>query len=258
MSKKYVPTFLKDQQGSAAAPNTSNGSFWPGQKNNSTNHFAALSEDFPMNKKEKPIVNTSLPAREAPKLAPATLASLTSNGASAGAGGAKKSFASKFAEQARAAEDPNYVPPPKPVDVNSFDDFPALGAPKKPTNVVAVPKPVVQAKPVGVYADMAKSWAKQKEEAEEKAKKKAERDARRKAEQEQLRRIMPSIRLHRREEEYNSEDEEDRHYDESSLGDSDSYEMPDEDQEPSEEEDENEDEFNNDIGYDGRRRGDLY
>jgi hypothetical protein len=33
--------------------------------------------------------------------------------------------------------------------------------------------------------------------------------------------------------------------------------MPEEDQEPSEDE-ENEEEFNNDIGYDGRRRGDLY
>jgi hypothetical protein len=255
MSKKYVPTFLKDQQGSAA-PANSNGAFWPGQKT-TTNQFAALSDDFTINKKEKPIVNTSLPAREAPKLAPATLASLTSTGASAAAPGAKKSFASKFAEQAKAASDPNYKPPEKPVDFTSTDDFPALGAPKNPTNVVAVPKPAVQAKPAGVYADMAKGWAKQKEEAEEKARKKAERDARRAAEKEQLRRVMPSIRLHRREEEYYSEDDEGRPYDESSLGDSDSYEMPEEDQEPSEDE-ENEEEFNNDIGYDGRRRGDLY
>ncbi len=252
MSKKYVPTFLKDQQ---TAPATSNGSFWPGQNTNNTNKFAALSEDFTMNKKEKPIVNTSLPAREAPRLAPATLASLTSAGAAAGS--SKKSFASKFAEQARAAEDPNYKPPPKPVDFTSTDDFPTLGAPKKPGNVVVAPKPVVEAKPAGAYADMAKSWAKQKEEAEEKARQKAARDARRRAEKEQLRRVMPSIRLHRHQEEYNSEDEEDRPYDESSLGDSDSYEMPEDDQEPSEEE-ENEEEFNNDIGYDGRRRGDLY
>ena len=253
MSKKYVPTFLKDQQ---TAPATSNGSFWPGQNSNANNQFAALSEDFTMNKKEKPIVNTSLPAREAPKLAPATLASLTSAGAGASSG-SKKSFASKFAEQARAAEDPNYKPPPKPVDFTSTDDFPTLGGPKKPGNVVVQPKPVVEAKPAGVYADMAKGWARQKEEAEEKARQKAARDARRQAEKEQLRRVMPSIRLHRRQEEYNSEDEEDRPYDESSLGDSDSYEMPEDDQEPSEEE-ENEEEFNNDIGYDGRRRGDLY
>jgi hypothetical protein len=47
MSKKYVPTFLKNQ-------------------------------DF---QGSKPIVNTSRPAMEAPKLVPATLASLTSNGA---------------------------------------------------------------------------------------------------------------------------------------------------------------------------------
>lgn len=254
MSKKYVPTFLKDQQGSAA-PANSNGAFWPGQ-NTTNNQFAALSEDFTMNKKEKPIVNTSLPAREAPKLAPATLASLTSGGAGGGSG-SKKSFASKFAEQARAAEDPNYKPPPKPVDFSSTDDFPTLGGPKKPGNVVVQPKPAVEAKPPGAYADMAKGWAKQKEEAEEKARQKAARDARRKAEQEQLRRVMPSIRLHRRAEEYNSEDEEDHQYDETSLGDSDSYEMPEEDQEPSEDE-ENEEEFNNDIGYDGRRRGDLY
>ena len=235
MSKNYVPSFLKGQGGGQA----------------SSNQFAALSDDF----NNKPLVNTSLPAREAPKLAPATLASLTSNGAG---GGGKKSYASKFAEQAKKVEDPNYVPPPKPVDFTSADDFPSLGAPKNPSNVVVQPK--AAEKPVGSFADMAKGWAKQKEEAEEKARLKAEREARHQAEKEQLRRVMPSIRLRSRPEEYDSEgdDYQDRPYDESSLGDSDSYEMPEDDQEPSEEDEENEEEFNNDIGYDGRRRGDLY
>ena len=101
MSKKYVPTFLK---GGAEG-----------------------------------VVNTSKPAVEAPKLAPATLASLTSGAAISGGGGAKKSYGDKFAEQAKRTEDPNYVPPPKPLNLDSTTDFPALGGPKKGATVVAAP-----------------------------------------------------------------------------------------------------------------------
>jgi len=276
MSKKYVPSFLKDQQSNQAPStnNNTNGSFWPGQKTstplNSSNKFAALSDDFPMTKKDKPIVNTSLPAQQAPKLAPATLASITSNGSApittGGSGsGPKKSFAAKFAEQARIAADPNYVPPPKPVDFKSEDDFPALGAPAKPVKGAWGAKPtanvvVEPTKPSGPsFAEKAKEWANKKAEDEEKARRKAMREERLRREGE-LVTSMPIMGLRRRQE-YDDEDEEEDYnpnYDESSLGD-DSYEIPEDDGEPSEEDEEDEDgEFNQNVGWDGRRRDDLY
>lgn len=281
MSKKYVPSFLKDQQSNPTpAPNTNTNSntpsLWPGQKTSAplsaSNKFEALSEDFPMTKKDKSVVNTSLPAQLAPKLAPATLASITSNGSaplastSGGTGsGPKKSFASKFAEQTRIASDPNYKPPPKVVDVTSESDFPSLGAPKKPigawgakpaANVVTEPdvKPAVTS-----FADKAKEWAKKKEEEAEKARRKAITEERRRREGELIR-TLPILGFRRRQD-YNDEDEEEDYnpnYDESSLGD-DSYEVPENDGEPSEgDEEDEEDEFNQNVGWDGRRRDDLY
>jgi hypothetical protein len=265
MSKKYVPSFLKDQQSQPQSNTTSNNSssFWPGQNSSSTNKFAPLSDDFPMNKQEKPIVNTSLPAKQAPKLAPATLASLTSNGSTAGS---KKSFASKFAEQVKIAEDPNYVPPPKPVDFKSEEDFPSLGGPKKPVATGAwgakpvVKNEVVEAKPEGPsFADKAREWARKKEEDEEKARRRALRQERMKREAELIRTI-PMMGFRRRQEYDEDEDDDynDNYNDGSSLGD-DSYEIPSEDESPEEDEDENEDgEFNQNVGWDGRRRDDLY
>jgi hypothetical protein len=280
MSKKYVPSFLKDQQSNQTPTTNTNtntaASFWPGQKTSAplsaSNKFAALSDDFPMTKKDKPIVNTSLPAQLAPKLAPATLASLTSNGsapiAASGGSGPKKSFAAKFAEQARIAADPDYKPPPKPVDFTSEDDFPSLGAPKKAvagawgakpataaTNVVVEPE-----KPSGPsFAEKAKEWANKRAEEEEKARKKALREERLRREAELIK-SMPIMGFRRRQD-YDDEDEEEDYnpnYDESSLGE-DSYEMPEEDEPPSEEDEEDGDgEFNQNVGWDGRRRDDLY
>lgn len=284
MSRKYVPSFLKDQN-ATPAPTTPT---WPGQKSTinitSSNQFAAFSDDFSM-RKEKPIVNTSLPAKEAVKLAPATLASLTSNGKTTpvamtnGSGtGSKKSFASKFAEQAKIAADPDYVPPPKPVNINSEDDFPSLGAPKKPATTSAwgtkstpvqtntqssEPTTNLPVKATGPsFADKAKEWANKKAEDEEKARKRALREERIRREAELIK-SMPMIGLRRHQNYYNDEEEDDeynRPYDESSLGDSDSYEVPEEDQEPSDNdnEEENDSEFNQNVGWDGRRRDDLY
>lgn len=278
MSKKYVPSFLKDQQQSVPST-TTNTSSWPAQRNqtsqnndgtynpfNNNNKFSALSDDFPMNKKDKPIVNTSLPAREAPKLAPATLASLTSNGTS---GGPKKSFASKFAEQVKIANNPNYVPPPKPVDLTSEDDFPSLGAPKKavaaPTpksNPVVVPAPAPSAAPgASKFADLARGWAKQKEDEEEMARLKALKEEEHRREMSLMRNIN-ILGLRRRAAMYAQDEDEDDDYnyqnEESSLGD-DSYEIPDEDDaSPEEEEEEDNDEFNQNVGWDGRRKDDLY
>ena len=222
MSKKYVPTFLK---GGAEG-----------------------------------VVNTSKPAVEAPKLAPATLASLTSGGGSGGEGAAKKSYGDKFAEQAKRAEDPNYVPPPKPLNLESATDFLSLGSPKKAvTNVVAAPG-AAWGKPNGAgasFADKAKSWAKESEEAERKAKKAVEREARRAAEKERLRSLVPVIRRARGAGGDDSEEElEDKPYDDYSIGDSDSYESPGEP--PSDNEEEDEEQYNGEIGYDGRRKVDGY
>jgi len=276
MSKKYVPSFLKDQQQSVPAPTTNNTTSWPAQRNppaqnndssyrpfNMNNKFSALSEDFDMNKKDKPIVNTSLPAREAPKLAPATLASLTSNGSG---DGPKKSFASKFAEQVKIANNPNYVPPPKPVNLTSEDDFPSLGAPKKPmaapTKTVTAPSPeTTPAAGATKFADLARGWAKQKEDEEEKARLKAIKDEERRREMSLMRNIN-ILGFRRRQALYgeDEEDEDDYNYqnDGSSLGD-DSYEIPEEDAVPSEEdEEEDENEFNQNVGWDGRRKDDLY
>jgi hypothetical protein len=272
MSKKYVPSFLRDQQSNSTPTTNTNTSFWPGQNNStSSNKFSALSDDFPMTKNEKPIINTSLPARLAPKLVPATLASITSNGTvpvvSSGNGGPKKSFATKFAEQARIAQDPNYVPPPKPVDLKSEEDFPSLGAPKKPPTTGAWgAKPTTNAvveptKPAGAsFAEKAKEWANKKAEDEEKARKRALRQERLRREAELIR-SMPIMGFRRRQE-VDEEDDEDLfnpHYEDgSSLGD-DSYEIPSEDDEvPEDDEDNEENEFNQNVGWDGRRRDDLY
>ena len=275
MSKKYVPSFLKDQQSTSNSNTTATTTpFWPGQPTNN-NRFAVLSDDFPTN---KPVINTSKPAREAPKLAPMTLASATSYGAvpMGGAGspsvlgvgaGPKKSFASKFAEQAKIANNPNYKPPPKPINFQSEEDFPSLGG--KPVNKVITKSEVTgttcatsTTSTTGTnFADMAKGWAKHKEDEEERARIKAEQEEKRRSEA-MLMRSIPIIRgpRHIRKDDCHNEDENQEdspNYEESSLGDDDSYEVPEGDTEPSDEDDEN-GEFNSDVGWDGRKRGDLY
>ena len=277
MSKKYVPSFLKDQQSTSNSNTTATTTpFWPGQPTNN-NRFAVLSDDFPTN---KPVINTSKPAREAPKLAPMTLASATSNGAvpMGGAGGPsvlgpsvlgagagpKKSFASKFAEQAKIVNNPNYKPPPKPINFQSEEDFPSLGG--KPVNKVITKSEVTgttcATSTTGTnFADMAKGWAKHKEDEEERARIKAEQEEKRRSEA-MLMRSIPIIRgpRHIRKDDCHNEDENQEdspNYEESSLGDDDSYEVPEGDTEPSDEDDEN-GEFNSDVGWDGRKRGDLY
>jgi hypothetical protein len=228
MSKKYVPTFLKGAS-------------------------------------QEPVVNTSKPAVEAPKLAPATLASLTkgsNGGVSAGgaAGGGNRSFADKFAEQAKQAEDPKYI---KPLNLASADDFPSLGAPKKVTAPATTAAPFTKVWSAGgavnSFADKVKTWAKEAGEAEAKAKKNAKREARKEAEKERMRRMVPLIRrVQRNPGDDSDEDIKERPYDESSLGDSDDYDSFDDDAPPSDDEEENEEQYNGEIGYDGRRRGDIY
>ena len=176
---KYVPAFLKNQQATAQE-----------------NRFSALSEDAVTNTTVatgKPLVNTSLPAKEAPKLVPATLAALTGNGGAGtqgNYGGGGRSFSARFAEQARISENPDYKPPPKPINISSEEDFPTLGGgPKRvvPTTAIAstapkpstttklstAPKPYVPLEPKtesGLhkpkFADLAKDWGEKHEEME--------------------------------------------------------------------------------------------
>jgi hypothetical protein len=287
MSKKYVPSFLKN-----LPPQADGASPWPSAVIDTNK----VDNGFPMGKKEKPIINTSRPAMEAPKLVPATLAALTSNGGGGQAvstGSGSKSFASKFAEQAKIAEDPNYVPPPKPLNFNSEDDFPALGSPKKaespkpvwggkkpndahnftvsstPSNAVVIQsEDYVSGNSVSTgnkWAEMAKSWAKHKEDEEERERKKKQLEEQMLREAE-LMKSIPIIGLHRRNRRFDDDDDDDSYQElnnneENYISEeSDSFGMPEEDENQNilQDVEEEQDEFNSNIGWDGRRRDDLY
>lgn len=149
MSKKYVPRFLRNQEESLT---------------DSVMHTAGKSIVYSSGYSKKdtaggtPLVNTSLPAKEAPTLVPATLASLTSNGESSTLDKTERSYA--------------YKPRNKVANVNlsSDQDFPSLGgASKKKTEESSAAKPS--------FASMAKEWAKKQKEEEEIQKKEAEKNA---------------------------------------------------------------------------------
>ena len=296
MSKKYVPSFLRDdalkdgalKEGAlkeVVAPPSRNFS----QERNNSNPFSRVSHDH---KKEKPVTV------EVPKLAPATLASITSlspiNGEPTKGGG---SFASKFAEQVRISEDPNYQ---KPVDLSSADDFPALGAVKK-NNVVIPPfkpqplerrqptekpkliagasltelKPATSSAPS--FAEMASLWAKKKEDED---RENAEFQRRKELEEEKMRqaaRLMKKVPVlgsigRRGITREDGEEEEENAYvnpdEQSSLGGGSNYEYEEEESFEGDDdefgegdgghEDGEEDEYNPNAGWDGRRKEDLY
>lgn len=130
MSNKYVPSFLKGSM---------------------TNSFAALDleEESPVKKEEaKPLVNTSLPAKQAPVLAPATLASLTSNGAPP----RPFSFSPPGLEIKPILKQESIKK--KPLDAA---DFPVLGS-KKPTSIALVQKTS--------FSELSREWAKKQKEEE--------------------------------------------------------------------------------------------
>lgn len=308
MSKKYVPSFLKDQNAQASsnfvAPivpaltsvDAVKGSEPPkfrtfgAKKVEATNvtlpvknQFAAFSDDFkPEASKQdtkphivKPVINTSQPAKEAPKLAPATLASITSattaNGVTVvtGSSGVKKSFASKFAEKARAEEDPDYKPPPKPIDFGSEEDFPTLGAPSKPLALVKPTQTTATAASVpkfdSKFAEKAKEWADQKKAEEEAEKKRRYEKARRRHRE----RIMSSglhiIRHNFASSKRSESDEEyDPSYDEEGIDDEDYIydvnedELYNEEDDGEDEEGEEDGEINSGVGEYRRHKNDLY
>ena len=80
-------------------------------------------------------------------LASGTMASLTKQ---------TSSYSNRFAENERRRNDPTYVPPQKPVNITSENDFPTLGTPK------IVPIPIKTG-----FVTMAKEWGKKIEEEEE-------------------------------------------------------------------------------------------
>jgi hypothetical protein len=300
MSKKYVPSFLREgalregalREGALREGAVKDGALRDGgikqplregleppsrnfsQDRNNSNAFSRVSHD---NKKEKPALTT-----------PATLASITSlngepNSKSTG------SFASKFAEQVRISEDPNYQ---KPVDLSSADDFPALGAVKK-NNVVIPPfkpQPMERRQPTEKpkltelktstssapsFAEMASLWAKKKEEED---REKAEIERRKELEEEKMRQaarlmkkvpVLGSIGRRGVIRGDGDEDEEENAYvnpdDQSSLGGGSNYEYEEEesfegedDEDDEGHEDGEEDEYNPNAGWDGRRKEDLY
>ena len=228
---------------------------------------------------EKPLVNTSLPAREAPKLVPATLASLTSanaggdspvttSGMNRGDTASNRSFATKFAsQQANSESGPNE----KAIDCSSIDDFPSLGISIKPKNTVVVPtqkpkvaktlpkirdesEPVPNKTPKGTWASMASAWAKQTEEEEDAKKEKELLEEIHQKEIEQLRKMMPSMKQKRRLRIQEDNDEGD--------SDADSFEVPEGDVLASDDSDEDNGhgpgEFNQNTGWERRHHDDLY
>jgi len=306
MSKKYVPSFLRGDalKGDALKegalkecalkecalkeglePPSRN---FSQQDRSNSNQFSRVSHDH---KKEKPVTV------EVPKLAPATLASITSlspvSGETGKSGG---SFASKFAEQVRISEDPNYQ---KPVDLSSTDDFPSLGTIKK-NNVVIPPfkpPPMERRQPTEKpkltelteltelksgsapsFAEMASLWAKKKEEED---REKAEFQRRKELEEEKMRQaarlmkkvpVLGSIGRRGISREDGSEEEEENAYvnpdEQASLGGGSNYEYEEDESFEGEDdefgdgdgghEDGEEEEYNPNAGWDGRRKEDLY
>ena len=188
--------------------------------------------------KHSTLVNTSLPAKEAPQLVPGTLASLTGNLTS--------SFKNMNLEKVSI-----YKNNPKSVSLTE-DDFPTLGS--KP----AV-KPV--AKPTMNFAEKSREWAvKQKEDeriaAEEAEKERArinsERMMKEKAENEEklYKKTLVALALAKKTNEWDRYDDrnEELSYDEDEP-----YESP---LEEEEEEEEEQDEYNS--HWDGRRYRDEY
>lgn len=131
---KYVPRFMKE---SAESSKTAE----PSQSTD-------VAQPRRWGAELKPVVNTSLPAQLAPKLAPVTMASATISA---------PTLAPISIKNHKAA-----------ANVTSMDDFPSLGG-------KSVVKPMV---PSGTsFAALSRNWAQQQKEEAEKAKEEAEREA---------------------------------------------------------------------------------
>lgn len=241
--RKYVPSFLRNQG--------SNGTGAAGGAGTNVNRFAAFDDDF-----------------EAPKtviaptaLKPATLASLTSDSKPKG-----RSYAERFSEKSKYEDKRGrpVVVEVKKTDISSEEQFPTLGGvAKKPSGMWGK-----QASGTAKLSTLAQQWAKQKEEEEA-----ATEVLRLAEEKKRLEEEMMALALKnsiKRSNGFENPDytEEDYFHNpyatQELLVDEDSVELPSED-EPSEgdefgDEDEYDEngEYNPNIGYDGRRKDDLY
>ena len=110
-------------------------------------------------------MNTSLPAREAPKLVPGTLAALTRNPHATSAISAASATSYTSIPHRSSTSEP-YRRPTQRV-VPSAEEFPSLGGLK-----TALPKK----EPTRSYAEMSREWVKTAKEKEEEDKKRAEEE----------------------------------------------------------------------------------
>ena len=222
MSKKYVPRFLQNESEPDSTPSI------PYKTGRSIVYSSGYSKNVTI---EKPLVNTSLPAKEAPALAPATLASLTSNGETDPTPTPARFAAYKPRGKFESGGS-------RDVNLTSDQEFPSLGSVSK--------KEAIGVTPSGPsFASMAKEWAKKQKEEEELKKKEDEKNAlieaeRRKREKED-RALLTSINTNLSKLLYSKtrdeddprfiEDEMDRVEDESSLSDEETYQEEEEPQE---------------------------
>lgn len=147
MSSKYVPPALRNGNTSSTvyvAPPARRTTVRDEPISSSSVHDAV---------KPAPLVNTSLPAKEAPKLVPATLASLTSD---------VSSMSSAFKDM-NLEKVSIYNGTPKKVNLTE-DDFPTLG------------KAPVVVKPAMNFAEKAREWALKQKEDERIAAEEAEKE----------------------------------------------------------------------------------
>jgi hypothetical protein len=243
--RKYVPSFLKNQSDASGGAGTN------------VNRFAAFDDDF-----KAPKTNTVVTA--APSLKPATLATLTSDSTKPKGG----SYAARFSEKSGYdGSRGKATVEVKKTDISSEEQFPTLGVTaKKP--VGAWGKSVVAAAAGGVkFSTLAQQWSKHKEEEEAIAEELRLAEEKKRLEEEMmalaLKNSIKRSGLGFENPDYSEEDYFHNPYAaQELLADEDSVELPSED-EPSEGEfdddeyDEN-GEHNPNIGYDGRRKNDLY
>jgi hypothetical protein len=143
MSNKYVPRFMA--KASAAVTPADQAS----EPTAVPSRWARDEDIYRISPKKQNLVNTSLPAKMAPVLAPATLSALT-------------------------AQEKRTTYKSKEVALSSEADFPTLGG-KKPSQVTQI----TPATPSKSFSELSKEWAKTQKEDEAKAKEEAAAEAQR-------------------------------------------------------------------------------
>ena len=142
MSNKYVPRFMAKVSPADQTPSTTPAASAP---STTPSRWTKDEDIYRISPKKQNLINTSLPAKMAPTLAPATLSALT-------------------AQEKRAPQKS------KEVALSSEDEFPTLGA--KKTSQVAQVAQVTKS-----FSELSKAWAVTQKEDEAKAKEEAEKEA---------------------------------------------------------------------------------